>query len=57
MADERRLPDTSAVDGDDTARALARSGGLGTVLLALLARLLGAARPEAAAEESASMAV
>ena len=57
MADERRLLDTTRAVGDDTTSAGARSGGLGTVLLALLARLLGAARPEAAAEESASMAV
>ena len=56
--DGRRAPPAGAstVDGDDTASAAARSGGLGTVLLAFLVRLFVDARPEAAEDESASMA-
>jgi len=57
MADERRL-DTTAADGtpDDVTSAAIRSGGLGTMLLALLAFLLVGNVAGAAVDESTTMA-
>jgi len=57
MADERRLMDsTTMADSDDMTSAAARSGGLGTVLLALLAFLFVGNAAGAAVDESTTMA-
>merc|ERR1719437_176177 len=55
MADERRLMDTTMADSDTTSAA-ARSGGLGTVLQALLAFLFVGNAAGAAVDESTIMA-
>merc|ERR1719343_727917 len=55
MADERRLMDTTMTDGDTTSAA-ARSGGLGTMLQALLAFLFVGNAAGAAVDESTTMA-
>merc|ERR1719291_1256352 len=56
MADERRLMDTTMADSDDMTSAAARSGGLGTVLMALLAFLFVGNAAGAAVDESTTMA-
>merc|ERR1719343_1642886 len=55
-ADERRLMDTTMADSDDITSAAARSGGLGTVLLAFLALLFVGTTAGAAVDESTTMA-
>merc|ERR1719222_1599470 len=54
--EERRLMDTTMAGSDDTTSAAARSGGLGTVLLALLAFMCVGNAAGAALDESTTMA-
>merc|ERR1719356_628452 len=57
MADERRLTDTTMAETpDDVSGAVARSGSLGTLLLALFAFLFVGNAAGAAVDESTTMA-